>query len=167
MTERLQIQTRDWKVHVGLFPNFLLRVSSLFFGICIKPRSWVYCLTVPALWINHFPRLVTRWRIWNLAIFPNSPYCWYWEICVLLCAISFREIIKFSGSVTASVSVNVYIKVYILIIMDETVNNGVPETIWNTQQTKEKKASKQNGIIIYINYIHVFKCGIWYFVWCI
>ena len=75
MIGRLQIQTRDWK---GLFPHFLPRMSSLSFEIDLKPRPRVYCLTVPALWIKHFPRLVTRRQIWNLAIFPNSPYCWYW-----------------------------------------------------------------------------------------
>ena len=38
----------DWKVHVGLFPYFLLHVPSLSFGRDTKPRPRVNRLTVPA-----------------------------------------------------------------------------------------------------------------------
>ena len=37
MTGRLQVRIRDWKVHLRLFPYFLLRVSSPSFGRDWKP----------------------------------------------------------------------------------------------------------------------------------
>ena len=38
VTGRLQFRIRVWKVHVGLFPYFLLRVLILYFDRDIKPR---------------------------------------------------------------------------------------------------------------------------------